>query len=278
LKKSSKLGIFAAELVFEKRMSRIADCEWMREAREQARRKSIVWQRKPSLRRVYYCFHEAIRRHMKWMPERLIVELGSGIGCIKQIIPECITTDVFPSQWLDRQENAYTLSFPHESVGNLILFDVWHHLEYPGAALQEFWRVLVQGGRVILFEPAISPVGRLVYGSPFHPEPLALRQPIRWHAPANFRPSHAPYFAAQSRAARIFQKGEIIEWQGQWNLISVEEIVSFAYVLSGGFSRPQLYPTCLLSAIQRIDRFLARFGSVLATRLLISLEKKSSNA
>ena len=258
-------------------MSRIADYDSMHEGTGDTRRKRIVWEQKHSLRRVYYCFYHAIRRHLKWIPNRPIVELGSGIGCIKEVIPECITTDIFPSPRLDRQENAYSLSFPNECIGNLILFDVWHHLEYPGTALKEFWRVLVEGGRLILFEPAISPLGRLVYGSPFHPEPLGLRQPIHWNAPVHFEPKSAPYFAAQSRAARIFQKREITEWQAQWDLTSVDEIVSFAYVLSGGFTRPQLYPTCLLSTIQRIDCSLTRLGSVLATRLLIRLEKRGSN-
>ena len=269
--------MFASALVVAKRMSRIPDCESMSEGAEEAHRKRMVWDQKESLRRVYSCFHRTIRRHINWIPNRPIVELGSGIGCIKQVIPECVTSDIFSNPWLDRQENAYRLSFPNESVGNLILFDVWHHLEYPGTALQEFSRVLVEKGRVILLEPAISAVGRLVYGSPFHPEPLGLRQPIHWHAPVHFEPHHVPYFAAQSRAARIFQKGEITAWQTQWKLLSVEEIVSFAYILSGGFSRPQLYPTCLLSMIQRIDRFLTRFGTLLAARLLVALEKKSSN-
>ena len=190
-------------------MSRLDDCALMREMSTDVHRNRIVWEQKSSLRRVYDCFHHVIRRHINWIPNRPIVELGSGIGCIKQVIPECTTTDIFRSPWLDRQENAYSLSFPNKSLSNLILFDVWHHLEYPGAALQEFWRVLMPGGRVILFEPAISAVGKLVYGSPFHPEPLGLREPIQWHPPLNFEPNKAPYFAAQSRATRIFREGEI---------------------------------------------------------------------
>ena len=92
------------------------------------------------------------------------------MGRIKDVIPQCVTTDLFPNPWLDRQENCYQLSFADGSVSHLILFDVWHHLRYPGTALREFHRVLAPGGRLILFEPAASWVGRLVYHF-FHHEP-----------------------------------------------------------------------------------------------------------
>ena len=83
------------------------------------------------------------------------------MGNIRDHLPECITTDLFPNPWLDRVENAQ-LSFYDSSVGHLTLFDVWHHLEYPANALAEFRRVLVPRGRVIILEPAMSvggPVG-----------------------------------------------------------------------------------------------------------------------
>ena len=35
---------------------------------------------------------------------------------------------------------------PTERWSNLILFDVWHHLEYPGSAMAEFARVLAPKG------------------------------------------------------------------------------------------------------------------------------------
>jgi SAM-dependent methyltransferase len=115
---------------------------------------------------VYRSFQERIRSPLKSVAGTLVVELDSGIEP-QGGIPECVTTDIFPNEWLDRQENAYALSFSNRSVSNLILFDVWHHLEYPGAALQEFSRALMNGGLLILFEPAMSILGiRLRVTSP----------------------------------------------------------------------------------------------------------------
>ncbi len=97
----------------------------------------------------------------------LVVELGSGMGHIKEHLPDCITTDLFPNEWLDRVEDAYHLTFDTGAVSHLILFDVWHHLAYPGTALGEFHRVLVDRGKVIIFDPAMGVLGRFVFGN-FH--------------------------------------------------------------------------------------------------------------
>src|SRR5271165_6540871 len=141
-----------------------------------------AWEKKAVLRAIYQGFYHLIREQLAADPDAETVELGSGIGAIKEVIPECVTTDIFPNPWLDRVENAYELSFADASVGNLILFDVFHHLEFPGTALAEFARVLRPGGRVVIFEPGLGVLGRFVYKA-FHHEPVGEREPIRWFAP-----------------------------------------------------------------------------------------------
>ena len=78
-----------------------------------------------------------------------------------------------PQREMATMQLVRALTFADESVANLILFDVWHHLEYPGTALAEFQRVLAKGGRLVIFDPAMGLLGRAVYGLCHH-EPLAL--------------------------------------------------------------------------------------------------------
>ena len=85
------------------------------------------------------------------------------MGNIRDHLPECITTALF-SDPAGSGRDCLPPEFSDSSVGHLILFDVWHHLEHPANALAEFRRVLVPRGRVILLEPAMSVVGRLVMG------------------------------------------------------------------------------------------------------------------
>ncbi|HEY1765593.1 MAG TPA: class I SAM-dependent methyltransferase, partial [Opitutaceae bacterium] len=194
-----------------------------------------------------------------------IVELGSGMGSIKEVVPDCVTTDLFPNPWLDRQENAYALTFPDGSVSNLILFDVWHHLRYPGTALAEFRRVLAPGGRLVIFDPAAGVAGRLIYGL-FHHEPLGLGDPITWHAPAGFRAGDADYFAAQGAATRIFWRREAPRELEKWEPVEVRPLPAFEYFATGGFSGPQLGGRIARPAWRLLDRAARPFPNLFAAR------------
>ena len=230
-----------------------------------------AWDRKPLLKAVYGHLYLLIGQQLSRV-DGSTVELGSGIGAIKNYIPWCVTTDIFPNPWIDRRENAYALDFRDGTVSNLILFDVFHHLKYPGTALKEFKRVLAPGGRVLLMEPGMGLLGRVIY-TLFHHEPLGLSRPISWLAPRGFDPERAGYYAAQGNASRVFVKREFSGELAAWRLIRVHAFADFAYVASGGFSKPQLYPSAFLPVIRRVENLFLRWPSLAATRLLVVLEK-----
>jgi SAM-dependent methyltransferase len=231
-----------------------------------------AWARKPHLQENYRRFYRLIAARTDASLPGVVIELGSGMGNIKEVIPHCITTDLFPNPWLDRQENAYRLSFADGCVSNLILFDVWHHLRYPGTALCEFHRVLAPGGRLILFEPAASWTGRLVYGL-FHHEPVGLKDEISWHAPPEFSPKNVDYYAAQGSATRLFWWGEARDRLDGWRLREVAPVPCFAYFAAGGFSRSQLGGRFTQGLAHGFDRIAALWPRALAGRLLVVLEK-----
>lgn len=230
------------------------------------------WKRKPLLRTLYGDFYRLILNHLSGLSEGKIVELGSGLGNIHDVIPECIRTDLFPNPWIDQIENAYKLSFTDESVSDLILTDVFHHLKYPGTALHELHRVLRKGGRLIMLEPCISMLGLLVYGA-LHDEPIAVTKEIEWFAPATWDPENIDFYAAQGNATRIFVTERYLSNLMNWQSIKTFRLSAIAYAASGGFSKPQLYPTVLLPFIKRSEKILDLFPILFATRLLVILEK-----
>jgi len=229
---------------------------------------------KKLLRLIYEKFNRMVARKCDLSLPGLTVELGSGFGMMKQVLPECLVTDIQLNPWIDRVENAYRLSFPDSSVANLILFDVFHHLRYPGAALQEFSRVLVKRGRVIIFDPWMGITGRIVY-SLFHQEPVGWRQPISWF-PDNQEQLESPaYYSAQGNTTRIFsQNSPFHPLLAPYRIISLEKFASLSYLASGGFKWFSLYPETLLPLVERIDKELDRFPGLFASRALIVLERE----
>ncbi|HAV78081.1 MAG TPA: methyltransferase type 11 [Anaerolineae bacterium] len=201
-----------------------------------------------------------------------MVELGSGLGNIHEVIPDCLRTDLFPYSWIDQIENAYQLSFENETVSDLILTDVFHHLQYPGTALKELNRVLRRGGRVLLFEPCISLLGLIVYGI-FHVEPVALTKRIDWLAPDDWSADKIIYYAAQGNATRVFVNRKFRSGLGQWQSIKTIRLSAFAYVASGGYSVTQLYPTAMLPILKGLEKILDLAPILFSTRLLVILEK-----
>lgn len=230
------------------------------------------WNRKPLLQILYNDFYRLIAENLSSLPDRKAVELGSGLGNIKEVIPHCLRTDLFPNPWIDQIENAYKLSFADETVTDLIMTDVFHHLKYPGRALQEFYRVLRKGGRVIMLEPYLSGLGLLVYGA-LHSEPIALTQKIEWLPPATWSPEDIDYYAAQGNATRIFTRKNFHSQLTQWRKVETIRLSALAYAASGGYSGPQLYPKSTLLLIKGLEKILDLFPTLFATRLLVILEK-----
>jgi SAM-dependent methyltransferase len=221
---------------------------------------------------VYRGFYQLIADQLSNLPDGKIVELGSGLGNIHEVIPNCIRTDLFPYPWIDQIENAYQLSFTDESVSNLILTDVFHHLKYPGTALDKFHRVLRKGGRVIMLEPCISALGVVVYGA-FHPEPIGIGKKIEWLAPQDWSAEHIDYYAAQGNATRVFVGRKYRSLLNNWKFIKTIRLSAISYVASGGYSAPQFYPTAFLPLLRGVEKPLDLFPALFATRLLVILEK-----
>lgn len=230
------------------------------------------WRRKPALQAEYHRFYREIARRLADIPAGPVLECGSGIGNLKSVLPDAITSDLFPNPWLDRQENIFALTFTDNSVSGIVLFDVFHHLKHPGAAFRELHRVLQPGGRVILFEPAAGLLGRVVLGL-FHHEPLALRAPIAWDAPADFDPRAVTYYAAQGNAWRIFGRHDYAARLFGWHQREVRYYPALPWLLTGGFRGPSLCPPWLGWLARGIDRMLALAPRLFASRMIVVLEK-----
>jgi len=232
-------------------------------------RNLALWRGKPLLQTIYAGFYERILQHIDTAAPGAVVEIGSGIGNLKAHLPGAICTDLFPNPWLDLACDGYALPFQSGTVSHLILFDVFHHLRCPRAFLNEARRVLNARGRVILFEPFVSATSFLVYGL-FHHEPVAWSKAIDF---AETYPRPHDYYAAQGNATRLFFGREQTDWLAGWK---VEHAEAFSYLLSGGYSKPAIYPGAMLEAMRGLDRMLSCCPRIFGDRCLLELRLVSS--
>jgi SAM-dependent methyltransferase len=232
------------------------------------------WNSKPLLQRIYTGFYQRILGLLDAQLPGRVVEIGSGIGNLKSHLPRAVTTDLFPNPWLDVACDGYELPFRDQTISHLVLFDVFHHLRAPGAFLKEARRVLVPAGRLILFEPYISRCSYPVYAW-LHHEPVAWRKPIDL---ADSLPRPRDYYAAQGNATRLFFRREIPDWPPGWTMFHAEAFSCFCYLLSGGFSKPALYPAHWLPTLQKLETKLSRWPQLFAGRCLIGLRPYPSNS
>jgi SAM-dependent methyltransferase len=233
-----------------------------------------AWESKLLLRKIYSQFYDSIGTLIDPKIPGTVVEIGSGIGNLKDHVKNVICTDLFPNPWLDVVCDGYRLPLKDGSVSHLVLFDVFHHLQVPKAFLREAQRVLVKSGRVILFEPYISLASYPVYGM-LHHEPIGWKESIDLR---DFPPHKQDYYAAQGNATRLFFRNEIPGLTNDWKVFHKEAYCTFAYLLSGGYSKPALYPASLLPVVNWIDTRLSRLPGVFAARCLIGLTPTNSRS
>lgn len=227
-----------------------------------------AWQHKPLLRQIYRDFYSKIAELIDPEVPGLVLEIGSGVGNLKDALPHAIASDLFPNPWLDLVCDGYELPFADKALSHIILFDVFHHLEAPAALFREARRVLAPGGRVIVFDPFVSLASFGVYEY-LHHEPTGWRDEINL---SDTLPAPRNYYAAQGNATRLFFGNEPTSWLPNWNVFHTESMAGFSYVLSGGFSKPACYPQIAYPLLRGVDRVLSRWPNVFGARCLVGLQ------
>jgi len=232
-----------------------------------------IWRRKPALRAVYGDIYRRIGAHRR--PGRTL-EIGGGSGNLKDFAPDVVSTDIIPVPWLDAVCNAHFLPFADGSFANIVLFDVLHHLERPARFFAEAERVLEPGGRLIFCEPAITPLGGLVYRS-FHHEPVDMRADPLAEGPLT--PGRDPYDSNQAVPTLLTgrYRDALAAKVPTLTLVTLERFSFAAYLLSGGFRPWSLLPAFAAGPLLRVEWALRRiFGPLAALRLLAVYAKRTA--
>ncbi len=229
-----------------------------------------IWESKSVLRAVYRDYYSRITNYCN---DGLTLEIGGGSGNLKDSLNEVISVDILYAEWLDVIADAQLLPFKSDTFQNIILFDVLHHIQYPKQFLSEASRVLLPGGKIIILEPAITPVSWFFYNF-IHHEPVLLKcNPL---IDGEIDPNRDPYMSNQAIPSLLFGK-----YQSEFNkyfpelIISHKELLSLlAYPLSGGFKKWSLITKSLVKPLLNLENLLAPLlGHIMGFRLFIVLQK-----
>jgi SAM-dependent methyltransferase len=230
-----------------------------------------IWRRKPALRAVYADIYRRIGAHRR--PGRTL-EIGGGSGNLKEFVPDVVSTDILPVPWLDAVCDAQRLPFADNSFANIVLVDVLHHLERPARFFAEAARVLEPQGRLIFCEPAITPLGGIVYRF-FHHEPVDMRaDPL---ADGPITPGRDPYDSNQAIPTLLTgrYRTALAAKVPALALAALERFSFLAYLLSGGFRSWSLLPRFAANPLLRLEWAVRHvFGRLAALRLIAVYAKR----
>ncbi len=239
------------------------------DAPETSLRRGAIIQQKGFLKRFYQDCYRSMLRTLPAAFKGPVLELGSGGGFIREYIPDCITSELFPLPDVQMVLDGQLLPFAEQSLGAIVMLDVFHHLPNVRFFLKEAGRCIKQGGCIIMIEPWKTTWSHYIY-THLHHEPFDCKAPD-WKFPGGGPLSDAnsalPWIVFE-RDRRMFER-EFPEWR----IASIQQRAPFCYLLSGGvslrsFAPGWLYPCCraIEHLFQPWMKYLAMFAQIVLAK------------
>jgi SAM-dependent methyltransferase len=229
---------------------------------------SQIIKEKVFLRNLYTDFYEAFKKAVNSNADKM-VELGSGGGFIKEIMPDVITSDIIKLPNVDMTFSAEQMPFENNSVDAFFMIDVLHHIKKPRVFFAEAKRCLKSGGKIVMIEPANTLWSRLIYKI-FHHE---LFDPSAGWEMGETRPLSD---ANGAMAWIIFQRDRKL-FESEFKNLKISSIsfhTPFRYILSGGLTYRQLVPSFMYGFVNFLEICLRPFSKWLGMFETIVLEKQ----
>jgi SAM-dependent methyltransferase len=208
---------------------------------------------KPFLRKFYTEVYDKYAEVLDRCPEEgIALELGSGAGFVKELIPEIITSDVIPYEGSERVIDATKIPFDDDSLRAICMMNVFHHISDVSAFLAEAERCLRPGGRVFIMDQhpgwISTPILKHAHHEPFRPEAQ------EWAFP-----STGPLSDANGALAWIVFQRDVGTFEKKYPRLRLEAYRPHSpvrYWVSGGLCRWSLLPGWAFGFASGLDKAL----------------------
>jgi SAM-dependent methyltransferase len=199
-------------------------------------RREII-RRKRLLRDVYRDWYAALAAAVPAAPGA-VLELGSGPGFLSEVLPGCITSDVFHLPHVKVVLDGQALPFRDGTLRAIVMTNVLHHIAAPYRFLVEAARCVRPLGAIAMIEPWVSPWSRFVY-TRLHHEPFVVdadpMTPIAG-GPLSGANGAMPWILFERERASLADRAP------DWRVERVQPMMPFRYLVSGGVSMRPLMP------------------------------------
>ena len=231
-----------------------------------------IIQQKRFLKKLYFDFYRRLKESINYdIPNQgKIIELGSGGGFIKDVIPNALTSEVLQIPSVDLVFSATQMPFEDASVDAIVMIDVLHHISDVKAFFREAVRCLKPGGRVAMIEPANTVGGRFIYQN-FHHETFDPKAEWAFE-------SQGPLSTANGALPWIIfhrDKAVVVREFPELEILKTQFHTPLRYLISGGFTLRQLAPAwsyCLVQGLEHLlwpfHRWIGMFETIVIQKTL----------
>ncbi len=221
---------------------------------------------KKSLKELYQEWYEIFKQYIQ--ENSLYLELGSGGGFIKNVIPRVITSDINRIPGVDQYFSASNMPFENNSVSGIFMIDALHHFPEVEKFFHEAQRILKNGGKIVAIEPWNTSWSKFIYKR-FHHELFDLNRD--WSFPTN-----GPLSGSNMALPYIIFCRDLNRFQEGFPKLKLKRLdlhTPFTYLLTGGFSRKAFLPDFMIRIVRFFEKQTPLLKNNLAMFATIIVEK-----
>lgn len=232
--------------------------------------RSKIIQENVFLKNLYTDFYNIFASSIRGFPKiRKLVELGSGGGFIKKIIPDAITSDVVELPDVDLKFSATRMPFENVSIDRFFMLNVIHHINDAQQFFKEVDRCLKVNGKLIAIEPTNTLWGRFVYKY-FHYEGFDPKG--GWRLKSQKALSEAN--GALPWIILIRDRKKFEKLFPRLKIIKIVPHTPLCYLVSGGLSYRQFLPSWTYPLVKKIEDLGTPFNNYTGMFYTIEIEKQ----
>ena len=224
---------------------------------------------KPFLRSLYADWYRSLAAEVP-SGEGAILELGSGAGFLREMIPGLVSSDILAIRGIDVVLDGCALPIRNGALKALLAVNVLHHIASPRRFLREAERAVRPGGALILLEPWLSNWGRLIYRRVHH-------EPCDPDAPDWTFPAEGPLSGANVALPWILFARDRKRLEAEfpsWRLVRLMPRDPLCYLLSGGISMRNMLPGWSYRLVTSAEVLLKPWMDKLAMFAMIVLKRQ----